>query len=293
LNIDTADNKFYEIINHFIELFVSKSKIFDNQCSFWFNANLCKLVKLKKLAHKKFKMSALQSDYLEFSKLRIECKIMSMHCSSNFILNLENKILLDVKPFWKYIKQLKSNKSSIPENIFYSNIMASSYEESVQLFAQYFSSVYSTSDTLSNVFTNYDADNIISNLNISSWYISENEIFEALSSLNVLNSAGPDEIPPNILIECKNVLTELLHNLFNLSLSSGSFPTVWKKLFVISIFKNGDKCNVINYRPISKLSLIPKLFESLITKNYLIYYLITFVLSNMDFSLKNLCLRIC
>jgi len=55
-----------------------------------------------------------------------------------------------------------------------------------QLFAQYFSSVYETSDSLSNVFTNYDADNIISNLNLSSWYISENEIFEALSSMNVL-----------------------------------------------------------------------------------------------------------
>jgi len=49
-------------------------------------------------------------------------------------------------------------------------------------------------------------------------------------------------------------------------LSSGSFQTVWKKSFLVPIFKSGDKCNVINYRPISKLSLIPKLFESLITK---------------------------
>jgi len=58
----------------------------------------------------------------------------------------------------------------------YNNITASSYEESAQLFAQYFSSVYETSDSLSNDFTNYDADNIISNLNLSSWYISEKEI---------------------------------------------------------------------------------------------------------------------
>jgi len=60
LNIDSAVNKFYEIINHFNELFVPKSKIFNNQCPSWFNADLRKLVKLKKLAHKKFKISAFK-----------------------------------------------------------------------------------------------------------------------------------------------------------------------------------------------------------------------------------------
>jgi len=47
LNIDSAVNKFYEIINHFIESFVPKSKIFNNQGPSWFNADLRKLVKLK------------------------------------------------------------------------------------------------------------------------------------------------------------------------------------------------------------------------------------------------------
>lgn len=52
--------------------------------------------------------------------------------------------------------------------------------------------------------------------------------------------------------------------LFSLSLKTGEFPLKWKSSFVSPIWKYGDRFVVNNHRPISKLSMLPKLFEKLI-----------------------------
>lgn len=178
---------------------------------------------------------------------------MSLHCDSNYILRLENNILTNIKPFWNFIQKLKSNKIPIPENMSYNNITATSFDESAQLFAQFFSSVYSPSPPPHNINMSYDTTNVNYNLNLSSWYINEEEMFDALHSLNAYSGVDPDGVPPIILKECKTIITKPLHELFNLSLSSGTFPAYWKKSYIVPIFESGDKNNVINYRPISKL----------------------------------------
>jgi len=71
-------------------------------------------------------------------------------------------------------------------------------------------------------------------------------------------------------IECKFVLAIPLLLLFNLSLSSGYFSSDWKISHVTPIKKGNDLSNIFNYWPITLISIIPKIFESLLVskKNY-------------------------
>ena len=61
--------------------------------------------------------------------------------------------------------------------------------------------------------------------------------------------------------------------MFNTSLETSQFPDSWKNARITPIFKDGDKAEKSNYRPISVLPLISRLFEKLVF-NQLHQYLV-------------------
>ena len=61
------------------------------------------------------------------------------------------------------------------------------------------------------------------------------------------------------------IICSSLTILFNMSLSNGEIPNAWKKARVTPVYKNkGSKQDPSNFRPISVIGHIPKLFEKLV-----------------------------
>ena len=89
------------------------------------------------------------------------------------------------------------------------------------------------------------------------------EIALIISSLDSTKSVGPNIIPTKILKLLKNDISCQLVDIFNMSFTSGVFPTAIKIAKVVSVHKKDSKLDFSNYQPISLLSNLDKILEKL------------------------------
>ena len=94
--------------------------------------------------------------------------------------------------------------------------------------------------------------------------ISSDEVFQHLHSLNPSTSPGPDDHHPALLKNCAHTLAIPLAIIYRHCINEGSFPDSWKTATVIPIHKSGPTSLASNYRPISLLSVISKIFEKIL-----------------------------
>ena len=87
-----------------------------------------------------------------------------------------------------------------------------------------------------------------------------------LKSSDVTKATGPNKISNNILKHYASTLCHPLSEIFTLCFSSRTFPIKWKEAHVQPIPKKGKSTNKNDYRPISLLSNISKVMETIITK---------------------------
>ena len=93
-----------------------------------------------------------------------------------------------------------------------------------------------------------------------------------IRSLDANKAHGWDGISIRMVKICEESLLKPLLNIFNHSLATGNFPTDWKKANIVPIYKKGDKSIVKNYRPVSLLPILSKIFERCIYDTLYSYF---------------------
>ena len=94
--------------------------------------------------------------------------------------------------------------------------------------------------------------------------VDEKEILDIVKKFKNGKSAGADDVSPSIVKRVIPCISKPLTYIFNLSFSTGVFPSALKVAKVIPIFKKDDPHVFSNYRPISLLPCFSKILERLI-----------------------------
>ena len=250
-NVDVNTNLWYEWIFKLIEIHVPVRTKNRQLLPPWTSHHMNKIKTERRKLQKK---GLCTSEKLK--KLTEECNQLQI----NDRVEYEQKLFASRHKgrIYKYLKSLK--KDSLPPVIKSENLKreASTDLEKANLFNNYFATVV-TDDGYE-----YFEPSEQHNFGENDILITEDLIKTELKSLNISKSRGQDSIPPLLFKRCGGSIAMSLKNLFCNIKRLRKFPSAWKTGIVSPIYKDGDKREVSNYRPVTLLNIVAKLFEKFI-----------------------------
>lgn len=96
--------------------------------------------------------------------------------------------------------------------------------------------------------------------------ITEDEVREAIHNLKYSKAPGIDSICGEYLKFSENLIVSFLQKLFNKIYDNCHYPDIWNLSIITPLHKKGDINNTNNYRGISLLSVVSKVFSTILYK---------------------------
>ena len=239
----------------------------------------------------KFRKNKTEQNFLAFKKQRNYCVKLLRDTKKSYFGNLEPSDIANNKKFWKTVKPLFSDKTVTSGDIlltegediisdtnaiaeifssFFSNAVKNLKIENSEAFCRQHSEEVHP-DPVKAAIEKYQQHPSIKkikecfpcNNKFTFRKTSLAEVTKEIDNL-VLTKAFPiDSVPPMILKNHIKTISPKIEMDFNKAIANGIFPQNMKLADVTPLFKKEDKHLKSNYRPVSILSSISKVFERL------------------------------
>jgi hypothetical protein len=231
----------------------------------WITNEIKKNIRARKRAYRKAKSSNHPNHWHKFKKLRNKTISLIRKSRQQHYDNLKNKLKskdISPKDWWKILKSFisTSDKPSIPAINHNGQLIIESAEK-----AQILNDFFATQADLNEG----DKEPPILPINSTNTVLkptpmTADKVKLILGSLPLGKAPGPDQINNFVLSQISNEISQPLCDLFNACITSSRFPNPWKEAHVTAVYKKGDSSLANNYRPISLLNVLGKVFERLI-----------------------------
>ncbi|MEO2220739.1 MAG: reverse transcriptase family protein, partial [Nitrosopumilus sp.] len=272
-SFDMFNNKINQLLDKYAPLKKVTKKDFKNQLKPWITQGIYNSMKRRDKLLRKFikaKDIATKNDlHQNYKTLRNQIVSLirtskKLHFQKYFTENSNN-----IRKTWKGIKNIINIRNTThgqPISMRIGNEISTDPCKLANGFNDYFSSIAKNLQDKIHFAEDYlNYLNVPTNHSFLFESADSNEIILIIDSLDNNKATGPNSIPTDILKIIKSNIYYPLKEIINLSFATGIYPLKLKIAKVIPIFKNkGDPLNFSNYRPISLLSNINKIFEKLI-----------------------------
>ena len=234
----------------------------------WITSSIKKQIRKRKRLYRRVKTTNNPDIWNKFRRQRNKTISLIRLSKQNHIDKLKAKLKsenLTSKDWWSTIKYfISSEKVSNILPLKSNNNMIFDAIEKANLLNDFFTAQTVINDQNVDVPDVTDR-NVISERSII--VLTTDEVKSVLKSLPVGKASGPDGISNRVLKELADQLAMPLSLLFNQSIEDGKIPADWKEAYVSPVPKSGDLSLSSNYRPISLLSNLDKIFERAIFKH--------------------------
>ena len=195
----------------------------------------------------------------------------------------------DIKQTWAIIKDTLQNKAreELPKKYLLNDRTLTNMDEIANEFNKYFINIGRLlSEEITSGHSSDEYLNDKTELVFNFTPVTEDYIANVISNLKNKSSYGYDNISNKLIKLAKGVLTQPLTLISNQILRTGIFPKELKISRVKPLFKSGDPLQFNNYRPVSLLPSLSKIFEHVIFDQIMCYLTENSLLSSEQFGFR-------
>jgi hypothetical protein len=195
--------------------------------------------------------------FKKYSQILRKCIHKSQQFRNNqYIQSNKNKC----KATWNLINPSYNDHCNSINSLTYNNATYNNPQDICNLFNDFFIDIVNNHVSLNSSLNNLNCrSNHVHSMFLRP--IEDNEVLKLIMSLKNSKSCGHDDISTMLLKSNAVYLYRPMAHLINLSFSQGVFPKQLKLSIVKPLFKKGDRKDPNNYRPITLVPVMSKVFE--------------------------------